>query len=191
MSRFFFLSGILTPLLLFGVTDTAQAYINLETANDRYRYSERRIMQFDEFTTASGSTTFDRRAAYLRASQYKRIQEDLEKQEFGTTPARTRPYYLPTRGTTRVESTIRRRLSEAEQEFSGIRLRSMLRANQRSVHTSVEDRQQQMDAYRQRIRDAAANRAVPVRSSVSACYELSRRRLAQCLYEFRVDVLNN
>lgn len=151
--------------------------------NDRYRYSKRRIEQFDEFTSAEqGQTTFDRRAAYLRASQQRQIQIDVDART--ARQERTRPVYLWPEGKDRFEDTARRKLSEAEKKLTGIRLRAQSRAMRRGQRVTPEQAAQDLAKIRSDLQVREANRYGAQASTVEECYDhFARRRLAQCLYE--------
>lgn len=185
MNRPLLLGASFALLLLFGGTDSAYAYIERDSSGDKYTYSKRRIQQFDEFTTGSGITTFDRRAEYLRATQLRRIQEDLDARVFGDT--RSRPFYLWPEGQERFENTIQRRLNEAEQQ-GGVRLRSEMRGLTRQTRKTMEERDEEVRAYRDKVRSAEINKYNPQYNSIQQCYTMARRRQAQCLYEQRVDL---
>lgn len=157
--------------------------------NDKYAYKKRRLRQFDDFTTGSGITTFDRRAEYLRATQLQRIQEDLDAKEFGDT--RSRPAYLRPEGQTRFENTIQRRLKEAESQQS-VRLRSTVRGLTRANRVTAEEHAEQVRTYRSQVREAEQKQFIPnyTSTTVRECLSLSRRRQAQCLYNQRADAQN-
>lgn len=149
---------------------------------EKYRQSRRsrELRGIDAFTTPDGEdTSFERRHEYLRETQRKRIQEDLD----------SRPYTGVSRPATirrenrnnRSNETILRRINRAR-ESGGIRLRRGTATLQNIRGLSSEEKDERIKAYRMEVKDAEKAR---YNFKESNCTQMRGRRQAQCWYRMR------
>ena len=150
---------------------------------ERYRWTKRGINrkgEDDRFTTGSGTlTNFERREQYLRETQLRRIQEDLDARPF--TGERRRGRHFWDRENRSGDTTIRR-INEARRG-GGIRLRRVTATLEQLKGLTPEQKAKRIEQYRESVRAAERNRYTP--KSTSDCRKLLGRRMARCLYELR------
>jgi hypothetical protein len=148
---------------------------------ERYRRNKRSLERrnIDQFTTGSGSiNSFKRRSDYLRETQRRRIQEDLDSRAYSGI-RRVTPHFWDRKN--RSSDTTIRRINEASRS-GGIRLRRGTASLRQLQGITSEEKDARINAYRQQVREAETKR---YNFTSTNCVELSGRRQAQCWYEWR------
>tara|TARA_Y100000310_G_scaffold274021_1_gene289773 strand:- start:188 stop:784 length:597 start_codon:yes stop_codon:yes gene_type:complete len=183
-------------LLSIGVVETARAFsgpnpnavrkMNIPqfrriNPSDRFKYKKRRLEQRDTFTTASGSTSFKHRQNYLRATQLRRIQEDLDSRDY-TNIRRNSPTYYE-RASRSADTSIRR-INRAERQ-GGIRLRRGTSTVRQLGNFNSEEKAEQIRNYRNTLKARETARYQLESSRTNDCAKLARKRQAQCWYNLR------
>ncbi|MDP6561424.1 MAG: hypothetical protein QF793_00695 [Candidatus Peribacteraceae bacterium] len=190
-------AAVFSLFLSFAIVDSAQAAAGLDPnairrmhqrnfrrpvgEMERYRRNKRSLERrnIDQFTApVEGESSFERREDYLRATQRRRIQEDLDARQYDG-ERRTTPHFWDREN--RSGSTTIRRIGEA-QRGGGIRLRRGTASLRQLRGLTSDEKTERIRQYREEVRAAETAR---YNFTSSDCSSLSGRRQAQCLYRQR------
>ena len=149
---------------------------------EKYRRNKRSLERRDRdrFTAPLGTeSTFERRQNYLRDTQRRRIQEDLDARGY-TGISRADSKYR--NSDNRAQDSILRRIRRAER--GGLRLRAISSPRNYSKQTTA-DKRARAATYRKRIVDTQIKRYIEM-DNVD-CSIFSGRRQAKCYYRSRTN----